>query len=182
MPPDLQDQRGPNIRSRTRTVILAVLVGMLFAALLAYLGATRLFLTGLPPTSTAQPQPTSVHVVRIPGAGYGTGTPTPLVPLDRTITDTSWVQHLYQTALHLPGRFLGEACAPDPEAYMLTFYRSSRVLLTMQAHTGLCGDVTLDRGNPADTGAFRYRRTTPTFWSELADLLGLPLSAVDPVP
>jgi hypothetical protein len=178
MPSDLQDRPSDGVLSRRRSVVLVVLLVLQLAALVACNGATGKDLSSGTPPSTAQSQPTSVRIMRIPGAT----TTTPLVPIDRTISDTSQVQELYQTVLHLPGRFLGGACAADPEAYRLTFLHASRVLLTMQAHTGLCGDVTLDRGNPADTNTFRQRRTTPAFWSELAGLLDLPVATVEPVP
>lgn len=167
-----QEQRRPRIKLRGSIVLLVV---VLIAALLAYVGVTHTF--AAQPTATLQPQPTSVHIVRVPGNEPQFH----IAPLDRTITDTSQVQHLYQTVLHLPGRFIGGgACAGESEAYTLTFSRNSQEILTMQAHTGLYWAVVLDRGNPTDTGTFLYRQATRAFWSELAHMLGIPYSDVEP--
>lgn len=165
MKQDIQKRR--DIFTKPRASLLLVVV-VLLAAMLAYVGITR----GL----ASQPQPTSVHIVRIPGNEPSFH----IVPLDRTVTDTSQVQHLYQTILNLPVSCGCVACAPTLEAYVLTFYRNGQAVLTARA--GFCGGVNLDRGNPNDTRDFLSRQSTLAFWVELAHVLGLPLSDVEPVP
>jgi hypothetical protein len=158
---------------------LALAVVVLAAALLAYVGVTRWWAAqtaaSAPTIASTLLQPMSVHIVRVPG-----NTPTaPIVPLDRTLTDVRQVQHLYQTTLNLPNRFLTDgACMGDPEDYLLTFSRDSQVLLTVRVHTGLCWDVELYRG---DSPTIVPRRATRAFWAELAQVLGLPLAEVEPL-
>lgn len=170
MKQDIQGRR--NNYTKPRCGLLLTLV-VLLAAVITYAGLT------LGPTTrsteAAQPQPTSVHIVRIPGNEPNFQ----IVPLDRTIVDTSQVQHLYQTILSLPANCGCAACALTPEAYMMTFYLNSQVILTVRA--GFCGEVDLDRGNPNDTAAFRYRRQgSLAFWAELAHMLGIPQSQLEP--
>jgi hypothetical protein len=163
-------------------ISLALAVVVLAAALIAYIGVTRWraaqTAASATATAAAQPQPTSVHVVQI----RGNESTFQIVPLDRTITDTNQAQHLYQTILNLPVSCGCGACMPDPEAYVLTFCLNNRVILTVQAHTGMCWDVDLDRGSPNDTRDFLRRQATSTFWAELAQVLGVPQSDVEPLP
>jgi hypothetical protein len=163
-------------------ISLALAVVVLAAALIAYIGVNRWQVTqtaaSATATAAAQPQPTSVHIVRI----QGNESSFQIVPLNRTITDTKQVQHLYQTILNLPVSCGCGACMPDPEAYVLTFFLNHRAILTVQAHAGMCWDVDLDRGNPNDTRDFLYRQATATFWAELAQVLAVPPSDVEPLP
>ena len=165
MKQDIQKHRRIFTSPRV-SLLLAIVV--LLAVLAAYVGITR----GL----AAQPQPTSVHIVRIRGNEPNV----PIVPLDRTIMDTSQVQHLYQTILSLPASCDCGACAATLEAYVLTFYRNGQAILTVRA--GFCGGVDVDRGNPNDTPAFRYRQGPAAFWAELAHVLGISQSDVEPIP
>jgi hypothetical protein len=175
---DIQRQRGIFTKPR---ISLALAVVVLAAALIASVGVTRwraaqtdAIRAAATATASTLPQPTSVHIVRIPGNEPHFQ----IVPLDRTITDSSQGQHLYQTILNLPVSCGCGACAVTPEAYVLTFYRNGQAVLTARA--GVCGGVDLDRGNPKDTREFRNRRGPPAFWAELAQVLGLPGSAVEP--
>ncbi len=169
---DAQERRALRMKPRIGIVLVVVLV----TTLLAYAAITHRLADQT--VATSQSQPTSVHIVRVAG-----NEPTfQIVPLDRTITDTSQVQHLYQTILNLPVSCSCGACVADPEAYGLTFYRNSQAILTVRAHTGMCWDVGLDRGNPKDTREFRYRQATPAFWSELSHELSIPQSELVPVP
>ena len=172
MTEDTQERRGLRMKPHISVVLVVVLV----AALLACAAIT--YSLAAQKVASFQSQPTSVHIIRVPG-----NEPTfQVVPLDRTITDTSQVQHLYQTILNLPVSCGCAACVADPEAYILTFNRNSQVVLTVRAHTGMCWNVDLDRGNPKDTREFRSRQATPAFWSELSHELGIPRSELVPVP
>ncbi len=172
MTEEAQERRGLHMKPHVSVVLVIVLV----AALLAYAAAAQMLATQT--LATSQALPTSVHIVRVPG-----NEPTfQIVPLDRTITETSLVQHLYQIILNLPVSCSCGACVGDPEAYALNFYRNSQVILMVRAHTGMCWDVGLDRGNPKDTQEFHYRQATPAFWSELSRGLGIPQSELVPVP
>jgi hypothetical protein len=176
---DIQRHSGvfPKLR-----IGLALAVVVLAAALIAYIGVTRWqaaqTAASATATAAAPPQPASVHIVRI----QGNESNFQIVPLDRTITDTGQVQHLYQTILNLPVSCGCGACMADPGAYVLTFFSNNRAILTVQAHTRMCWDVDLDRGNPNDTRDFLYRQATSTFWAELAQVLGVPQSDVEPLP
>lgn len=106
MTEDTQERRGLRMKPHISVVLVVVLV----AALLAYAAITRGLAAQI--VVTSQSQPTSVHIVRVAG-----NEPTfQVVPLDRTITDTSQVRHLYQTILNLPVSCGCVACVADPEA------------------------------------------------------------------
>jgi hypothetical protein len=174
---DIQKHHGVFTKPR---IGLALAVVVLAAALMAYFGVTRgrtaQAAASATTTSIAQPQPTSVHIVRIRGNEPNFH----IVPLDRTITHTSQVQKLYDLVLTLPPAHLGAcAAAPVPEAYVLTFYRNGQSVLTARA--GFCPGIDLDRGNPKDALTFRERRATPAFLSELAQVLGLSVSELEPL-
>lgn len=131
----------------------------------------------LVPRAVAAPgsaTPTSVSISRTGGLA-GDHIP-PLATV--RVTDPGLVRTLYQTVRTLPAMPAGVYNCPADVGvrYRLVFARRGRVELTAVVDANGCRTAILTPGQRPP------RRTTPQFWSQLANALGVPPSQLHPTP
>jgi hypothetical protein len=159
-------------------------LGLAFAVLFAPLCVAGCGQTAMPapaltftplPTSTAVAAPPTIDVVPLITRLRVQSTAT---SFDKTVTDAPKIQRLYQAIQDLPAIPAPPlSCPPDIDQnneYMLTFNTGELVAIQSSG----CQWVRFNY----DHGYTKWVLTTPQFWPQFADTLGVPESAIYPVP
>ena len=149
--------------------------GLVAASLLtalALLGACALPVYGEPGPQTV----TSLAVVRTSPIS-----PNHLAPFAETVTDAGKTRKLYNALLALPAFPSGPmACPADfGVEYHLTFFRDAAVVARVIVQPEGCQWVSLTND---DTHWTRWAATSPGFWRQFADTLGVPESTIFETP
>jgi hypothetical protein len=131
--------------------------------------------TPLPTSTPMSPPPTVAAVLQLITTLHVQSTAT---SFDMTVTDAPKIQRLYQAIQDLPAIPAPPlACPPDVDQnneYLLTFNTGETITIQSSG----CQWVRIDGGH----GWMKWVLTTPQFWPQFADTLGVPESAVYPVP